>query len=112
MIDLPSKIKADNKKKILNTAEQMINGDLNLIKGSRMISNLRGSLDEVDSSVFDVFNVVSSDTETIPIDDDVRKNYGDEYLKQSDLEMKNYIEEMRNTIISACRKLKQQYSKS
>lgn len=110
MIDLPSKIKTDNKRKIINIAEQMINGDLNLIKGSRIINRLRGSLDKADSSLFDVFNVVSSDTEAIPMDENVRKNYGEEYLKQSDQEMKEYIEEMKSTIIAACKKLKQYYS--
>ena len=110
MIDLPSTIKQDNKRKILETAHGMLDGKINLIEGSRIINRLKYTVDEEENPLFNVFHVVSSDTENIPLDQKTRINFGEEYLKKSDEEMKSYLKDMGESVIDACRKLIQSYS--
>lgn len=110
MTDLPSIIKLENKRKILDTAKDMLDGKINLIEGSRIINRFKYTVNQEENALFNIFHVVSSDTESIPIDHKVRKNFGEEYLNKSDQEMKAYLKDMEKSIKEACRKLIQSYS--
>ncbi len=110
MTDLPSVIKLENKRKILDTAKDMLDGKINLIEGSRIINRLKYTVNQEENPLFNIFHVVSSDTENIPIDHNVRKNFGEEYLDKSDREMKAYLKDMEKSIKEACKNLMQSYS--
>jgi hypothetical protein len=110
MTDLPLIIKLENKRKILDTAKDMLDGRINLIEGSRIINQLKYTVGDVENPLFNIFHVVSSDTESIPLDQKTRINFGEEYLRKSDEEMKSYLKDMEKSITEACSKLIQSYS--
>ncbi len=110
MTDLPSIIKLENKRKILDTANDMLDGKINLIEGSRIIDRLKHKVNQEGNPLFNTFQVVSSDTENIPLDGDIRKNFGEKYLERYDHEMKKYLEDMEESIRIACKNLIKSYS--
>jgi len=110
MMSLPDQIKTDSVKKIINIANRIIRNEINVVEGSREIVKLRYNTNAHDDRIFDPFIAVDSDTDHIPLDENIRKNFGSDYLKKSDKELREYIKEMKPSIISDCHAIIKKFS--
>ncbi len=109
-MNLPDQIKQESIKKMVEIAKSMINEDLNLIEGSREIHRLRFSADNPEDDVFNTFILTVSDTDDIPLGENVRKNYGSDYLKEADEKMNRYLDHMKQGILESCQEIIKKYS--
>ncbi len=107
---LPLLIKQESKDKIVSIANKMLNNNINLVDGCRQISRLRFNSDNPNDDVFNIFVLVSSDTEDVPLDENVRKNFGSDYLKEKEAELNSYLDEMKGRILEDCRKVIEKFS--
>ncbi len=97
------------RQEILDLANSMINGKINLVLGSRLMNNLRFEVDDEENSIFNVFIGVDSDTERF-IFGDTRAHYSSEYLQLTDRELAEYLKDMSSYIIDACKRVIDFYS--
>jgi hypothetical protein len=89
---------------LVNVANVMLVGDMNLIKGIRRICKLRFSVGDPENEVFLAIRGIDSETDTYPVGR-VRSNYSLEYLQRIDVEMQNYLEQAKSDILQACHKI-------
>ena len=97
------------KNKLLQTAQSMINGHINLIAGCRILTELRSQLDSADDRIFNCFQAVDSETDHIPIGD-IREHYNQKFLEKADSELDDYLVKVQPAIIDACENLVKKYS--
>lgn len=110
MTQLINQTKQDSLKEIVKIAKSMLKEEVNLIEGSRKINKLRYNTANPDDDIFNPFILFVSDTDSIPIGEDIRKNYGAEYLKRADKELYEYIKDMKPTIFRACKEIVEKIS--
>lgn len=110
MISLPDQIKEEAIKKMVDVSSKILKDEINFVKGCREIHRLSSYIDNPDDVIFNVFTLVVSDTDYIPVDEKVRKNCDSDYLKKSDREMEEYFNDMKLTIRKACKKVLKKYS--
>lgn len=103
MVSLPEQIKQESIGKIIDTASKMLRDEINLVEGSYKIYRLRFALDNPDDNIFNTIIAVVSDTDHIPLDEDVRKRWNQDALKKLDKELEGYIADMKPSILSACK---------
>lgn len=104
-INLPDQTENELIEKIISVANAMINGEINLVKGSREINILRVNTRYDQDKVFDTFILIADDTDYIPVDDEVRKRWNSDALKKMDIEMDEYARDMESTILDACKEV-------
>ncbi|NDP59182.1 MAG: hypothetical protein GZ090_07485 [Oxalobacteraceae bacterium] len=94
---------------LVNVANAMLVGDMNLIKGIRRICKLRFSVRDPENEVFLAIRGIESETDTYPVGR-VRLNYTLEYLRRIDVEMQGYLEQAKGDIFQACQAIVQTFS--
>lgn len=99
------------KKEAIAIASSMIDEEINLIEGCRLISSLRHRIGDPDNKIFIPFRSVDSETEHFPLGE-MRKMYDIEYLRKVDTEMEEYLIDAKPDIIKACHELIKELSKS
>ncbi len=108
---LPEQIKKESIKKIVKIANKILKEEINLALGCRQIYRLKGNTDDSDNEIYNIFILVASDTDHIPLDQHVRKIWNKNALKELDKELDEYIQDMKLSIITACEKLIRYYKK-
>lgn len=97
--------------KIIEIANKMLKGEINLAKGSREIVSLKNKIEDSENNIFNTFIMVDSDTDHIPLDQHVRKIWNKNALKELDKELDEYIQDMKLSIITGCKNLIKYYGK-
>ena len=97
------KITKELKKSLVTTANLMINGDIDIIQGSRLICSILPSFNYelIDEGLFLYFIAVESETDVYPIGND-RKHYAAEYLAELDQKRNDYIKRQSCDVIKHC----------
>jgi hypothetical protein len=88
---------------LVNVANAMLQGEVNLIEGCRRICNLRDQIDS-ENKVFLAIEGIESDTDHFPLGK-FREQCAPDYLKKMDNEMDRYVEDAREDILKACREI-------
>ena len=96
--------------KITAVATAMINGEMSLIEGCRIISSLRHTANSPNDDIFNVFVGVDSETDGYPLGK-VREGFNPEYLRRLDDDIEQYLEGERSSIIRSCQELIERFSK-
>jgi hypothetical protein len=103
----------DAKRNILRLANKMLDGEMELIEGCRLIANLALYISDEQTGYPDEllfpFIAVASDTDHLPTGS-CRAHYDKDYLNELDKERQKYIEEARNDIMEACREVIKTFS--
>lgn len=110
-MNLPDQIKYESIQKIVDIASKMLKDEINLVKGSREIYRLMSNIDNPDNNIFNIFTLIVSDTDHIPVDESVRRHFESDYLKEADEKLNKYLEHMKPEILEGCRKIIDKYSK-
>ena len=88
----------------IRIAQSMLAGDLDVIKGCRLLSALSFDLDMEMDGDFLFFRGVASDTDAWP-KADARELYSNAMLTKADVEMQAYLDDMGPTIMLVCREI-------
>ena len=90
--------------KVVAIAEAILKGDMGIIVGSRKLNSLRFTLDLPNDEDFNLFVVIDSDTDHLPVDWE-RQNWSAEALARKDVEIAECEKFYRESVIAACKKL-------
>ena len=90
--------------KVVGIAEAVISGDINIFVGSRKLNRLRIALDLATDEDFNLFVVIDSDTDHLPVDWE-RQNWSVEALARKDVEISECEMFYKESVIAACKKL-------
>lgn len=112
MLILNKQIEQKSLAKIIEIANKMLKGEINLAKGSREIVSLKNKIEDSENDIFNTFILVDSDTDHIPLDEDIRKRWNQESLKELDKELDQYIFDMRKKILESCKELIRYFNKT
>lgn len=97
---------------ILVLANDILEGKVTLIEGSRKIDGIVTFLDEFrDDSDFQIFKVVDSETDHLPVGS-VRKEWSREALVKKDKDIEEVETFYRGKVLSACHSIISRFSKS
>jgi hypothetical protein len=107
---MENNIENQKKREIVNLATSMIEGRTDLVWGCRVMDGLRLDVKESERKVFNPFIAFADDTERFPIEE-TRNLYSTEYIEKADLEKEKYLQNNRTSIIEACNKLIEYFSK-
>jgi hypothetical protein len=88
--------------RILQVAEKMLSGDLDLFEGCHEIHGLRHHLEDPDDEAFLVIAGVASETDVYPIGD-ARTYWDPQALARQDRERDEYMSRVREVVWEACR---------
>lgn len=92
------------KNKIVEVAQKIILGELNIIEGSRIITSLVANNNLSKVELYFPFEAVDSETDHLPFGQ-VRDECSSAYLARIDREIEAYIKETKSVIIEACKVL-------
>ncbi len=104
-----SKSTEDRRFELVTVATAMRNGELNLIEGVRKICRLRHQIGDPENEVFMPIRAIESETDHFPIGE-MRNQCAASYLQRMDEEMKRYLADARQNILSACKEIIHVYS--
>ena len=93
---------------ILDTTRKLIEGDINLVEGVRILRDCSSKLGIQDDEKLMVLKAVDSDTDDYPCGA-VRKNWNKESLEKMDTEISDYLEEVRPQVVECCKYLQIKY---
>jgi hypothetical protein len=93
---------------MLRFATEMLDGQLDLIEGCRIISNLSTRFCNKETpypnEMFFTFIAVASDADHFPVGSS-RRHYARDYLKRLDREKEDYVRKSKDDIIEACQEI-------
>jgi hypothetical protein len=92
------------KQRIVRTAAGMEAGEIELFEGCRKLADLRFGLDdeELDDPDMSVFQAIDSELDAYPFGPS-RERWAPEFLADLDARKADYLERVRDTVLSACR---------
>jgi hypothetical protein len=98
------------KEKMVILAQQIIDGSMDIIDGCRRMTylNIEEKIRNEDTD-FLTLRGIESETDEFPIGE-VRKHYHKRSLEKLDKELNEYIEQVRPTLLKACKNLISKYS--
>ena len=97
------------KNSIISTAFSIVNYDIDLIEGVRMICSFARNLDKDCQDLFIPLFGIDSDTDDLPIGEN-RIQYSKKYLQKKDEEMREYIPKIKETVFECCREIIDKFS--
>lgn len=103
MDDQPDRV-SKLRQELVELANSMLRGDINLIEGIRHIGALRFAIEDPENEVFLPVRAIESETDAFPLGA-MRLNCSAEYLKRADSEMESYLADARDGILQACREI-------
>jgi hypothetical protein len=89
------------RRELVDVAERMRSGELNLIEGVRNICRLRFDIGEENNPVFDAIRSAESETDRFPIGRE-REHWDADALIQMDTELAAYVVDLRGQILRSC----------
>ncbi len=90
--------------RIVDLAQQMLSGKLEVIAGSRMIAHLAGYSEYSDDERFHAFVAVASETDDFPTEDDPQ-NWEPTAWARKELERREYASRVKEIVLAECRAL-------
>ena len=99
-----SDIQAKARREVVSIASRMLDGEMPLIEGARVLYDLRCVVGLADSELFMPIVAFESDTDDQPVGA-VRQMYSQEALAAKDQGIAGYLAEMRPEILETCRKI-------
>lgn len=94
------------KDRLVNIANLMINREVDIIKGCRLIrwTIAEHNYDLINADIFLPFMAVESETDIYPLGDE-RKHYSKKYLAELDKEVSDYVNMESENVIKLCREM-------
>ena len=89
-------------------AQQIIEGEVGIIEGSRRMLAYRTSLHAGDAEEFRIFRGVESESDHLPIGK-VRELWSASALREKDVEIKAFEDFYRQQVVEAATKIRQKY---
>ena len=89
---------------VVEIAKRMLSGEIDLIAGSRKLSDLRHAIGESENPAFFPIVGFESETDDYPVGEQ-RQQYDQNELKRLDKEMQDYIEQVKPAVLAACRRI-------
>ena len=96
------------RKELLELANAMLAGEVNLIEGVRKICSLRFAIGDSENEVFFPMRAIDSETDHYPLGE-MRTKCNIDYLKQMDAEMACYLSNASQDILDACKNIIRTY---
>lgn len=96
------------RRRIADVADDMLNGNTDLLEGCRMIVSQRSRLPEGNDGVFDVFVGVESELDDIPVGR-ARDIWTRESLALKDSQKEAYLARVADRLGDACKALRARY---
>jgi hypothetical protein len=102
---LPETVVTNNRQKVARIAQDMIDGQVGIIDGSRQLASLRHriDMDEMDED-FLPFVGIDSETDSLPLGDD-RRHWAADALRRKDAEIAAAEAHWRGYALPACERL-------
>jgi hypothetical protein len=94
----------DKKLEIIELCSAMIGGSVDLIEGCRRLVSLRHQVKETDNEIFFAVRAVDSETDHFPVGA-MREQCSEDFLRKSDKEIAEYLEDATPSIISSCEEI-------
>jgi hypothetical protein len=104
-MSLPELIVAANRQKVASVAQDILDGRIGIIEGSRRLNSLRHRIDvdEFDPDLL-TFVVVESETDALPVGD-VRRQWASDALAKKDVEIAAAEAFYRKDVLESCSRL-------
>ncbi|MCB8979707.1 MAG: hypothetical protein H6657_20040 [Ardenticatenaceae bacterium] len=91
--------------RVVQVAEQILNQEIGLIEGTRLLSRLRGEVTEGQFDPdFTLFIGIDSETDALPVGDE-RQFWADSVLLEKDKEIRRLEDFYRDNVVAACKVL-------
>lgn len=103
-MSLPAEIESQKRIELVRVADEMLKGQMHLIEGVRRICGLRHQIGDADNPVFMPIRAIDSETDHMPLGQ-MRDGCETGYLQRIDSEMKAYLDQAKDDILSACREI-------
>lgn len=100
---------AVKRRELVDVANAMLAGDMDLIQGVRKICGLRFEVEDPDNEVFLAVRGIESETDSFPVGA-MRSTASPEYLQRADAEMRQYIADAKGDILQACQEIIRAFS--
>jgi len=99
----------NQKNRVVEVSTMMLNGEMDLIEGTRLLTTLRWEVteDQFDQD-FLLFVGIDSETDALPIGEE-RLDWADYALAEKDVEIKRIEDYYRDKIFAACRVLVERF---
>ena len=94
---------------LVDVASGMLDGSVNLIEGVRQICDLRFAIGDPNNELFFPVRAIESQTDSYPLGE-MRLNCDEDYLALADGEMDDFLAEVRDELMQACRKIVRAFS--
>lgn len=94
--------------KAVDIASKMLDGKLGLIEGVRQLVPLQNEIGNSNEEEFLVFKGVESETDELPIGE-ARNSWSEAALREKDAEIQEYEDQVRASVLDACRRFIQKY---
>lgn len=102
-------MKIEGTYKLIDTANEIISGEIEILKGCRIIASLASDIEEKDQGhLLPIIGIVS-ETDDIPLEES-RKNFSKIYLQEIDEKSNEYLSKNKNTILKICKEITKKYS--
>lgn len=98
-------------KELIDLAQAMLDGKLDLIDGTQTICYLRRVISDPDNEIFLPFQLIESDTDRYPRGT-ARARCEEKYLKRVDRELAEYLRDAKQDIIDGCKNILETYGKN
>lgn len=106
---LPDLLKQEAKEELTKTANLVLEDRLDIIEGSRFMLKFASRAGIANDEIFLPVIGFESQTDHLPVGE-LRKHYGQKYLKELDQEKGNYINEFKSQITEICREIIKKFS--
>ncbi len=97
------------RRELVDVANSMLTGDLDLIYGVRRICSLRLEVEDPDNEVFLAVRGIESETDSFPVGP-MRATASPAYLQRADAEMQQYLVDATSDILQACQEIIEVFS--
>jgi hypothetical protein len=92
------------KREVVEVAQAMLSGSLDLVTGCRKLCELRHQIGASESDVFLPIIGFESETDDYPLGP-ARASFGKDYLEKLDQETQAYVERARPGVLAACTRI-------
>lgn len=92
------------KRKLIDTARAMQSGEMDLVRGCRLLCNLQHKIGASEDPLFLPIVGFESQTDDYPLDA-VRDQYNPAVLERLDCELRDYVERAKPEVLAACKRI-------
>lgn len=100
---------AARRQELVELANSMLAGEINLIEGVRRICALRFAVQDPENEAFLPIRAIESETDNFPLGA-MRASCSPDYLQRADRDMQKYLADAQDDILQACREIVRKFS--